>query len=157
MRYFLVFGFGIIAFFISACSPQPVRVEGTAMMPTLSDGDKVMMDKNIGGLKRGDIVKFLYPKDRTKSYIKRVIGLPGETVEIREGKVFVNGNLLDEPYLSESFNQAKPNFPPRKVPEYQYFVLGDNRDNSSDSRYWGTVDEELIKGKYYMTYSKANE
>jgi len=127
------------------------------MMPAFNDGDKVLMDKNIGELKRGDVITFLYPKDRTKWYLKRIIGLPGETVEIREGKVYINGQVLDEPYVDETFNQMKANFPPKKVAEYNYFVMGDNRDNSSDSRYWGTVDKDLIKGKYYMIYSKAKE
>jgi signal peptidase I len=151
---------GIILVFIlanalfSACSPKPVRVEGTAMMPTFHDGDRILMDENIGELKRGDVVSFLYPKDTSKWYIKRVIGLPGETVEIRVGKIYINGQILDEPYLDESYNQAKSSFAPRPVAENNYFVIGDNRDNSSDSRYWGTVPRELIKGKYYMTYSK---
>ena len=142
---------------MSACSAQPVRLEGTAMLPTFHDGDKVLMEKNVGKLKRGDVIMFLYPKDKTKSYFKRVIGLPGETVEIRAGKIFINGQILEESYLDEEHNQAKPTFPPRKIEEYQYFVMGDNRDNSSDSRYWGTVDEKLITGKYYMTYSKAEK
>jgi signal peptidase I len=141
----------------SACTPQPLRVEGVAMMPAFNDGDKLLMDRNFGELKRGDVIIFLYPKDRTKSYIKRIIGLPGETVEIREGKVYINDQILEEPYIDKIYDQGQANFPPRRVPEYQYFVMGDNRDNSSDSRYWGTVDQELIKGKYYMTYSKAKE
>ena len=101
------------------------------------------------------MITFLYPKDRSKWYFKRIIGLPGETVEIRQGMIYIDGKFLNEPYVDEFYNQAKSNFPPRKVSDYQYFILGDNRDNSSDSRYWGTVDKELIQGKYYMTYSKS--
>ena len=156
-KYLLIFGVALTAFLFSACSPKPVLVEGTAMLPNFRNGDRVMMDKNLGELKRGDVITFLYPKDRSKWYIKRIIGLPGETIEILEGKVFINGQVLDEPYIDESYNQVKANSPPRKVPEYQYFVMGDNRDNSSDSRYWGTVDKELIQGKYYMTYYKAED
>ena len=127
------------------------------MKPAFNNGDKILIDKNLNELKRGDVIAFLYPKDRSKWYIKRIVGLPGETIEIREGKVFINGQVMDEPYVEESYNQAKATFPSRKVPQYQYFVMGDNRDNSSDSRYWGTVDKELIKGKYYMTYSKVKD
>ena len=127
------------------------------MMPTFSNGDRILIDRNWNELKRGDVIAFLYPKDRSKWYIKRIIDLPGETVEIREGKVFINGQIFDESYVDDSYNQAKSSFPPKQVPIYQYFVMGDNRDNSSDSRYWGTVDEELIKGKYYRTYAKANK
>jgi signal peptidase I len=146
-----------VIFLLSACSAQPVRVEGKAMLPAFDDGDKILIDKNWGELKRGDLITFLYPKDRSKWYFKRVIGLPGEVVEIRSGIVYINGQILDEPYVDESFNQSKSSFPPRKVPEYQYFVMGDNRDNSSDSRYWGSVDRELITGKYYMTYSQSKK
>ena len=156
-KYLLVLGFTLIAAFFLACSPKPVVVEGTAMKPAFSNGDRILVDENWKELKRGDVVTFLYPKDRSKWYFKRIIGLPGEVVEIREGKVYIDGQILDEPYVDESYNQAKSNFPPRKVPEYQYFVMGDNRDNSSDSRYWGTVDKELITGKYYTTYSKVKE
>src|SRR5215213_6460447 len=140
-----------------ACSPKPVRIEGTAMMPTLHDGDRILMDENIGELKRGDVISFLFPRDTSKWYIKRIIGLPGETVEIRVGKVYINGQILDEPYLDESYNQTKSSFAPQTAAANNYFVMGDNRDNSSDSRYWGTVPRELIKGKYYMTYSKGKE
>ncbi len=155
-KYLSALGFVLIAYCFTACSLQPVRVEGTAMKPAFNNGDKILIDKSWNDLNRGDVISFLYPKDRTKWYIKRIIGLPGEIIEIREGKVYINGEVLDEPYIDESYNQAKANFSPRKVPEYQYFVMGDNRDNSSDSRYWGTVDKELIQGKFYMTYSKSN-
>ena len=152
-----VFGIFLIACFLSACSTKPVAVEGKAMLPAFANGDKILIDENLGELKRGDVITFLYPKDRSKWYFKRIIGLPDEIVEIRDGGVYINGQVLDEPYVDESFNQAKSNFPPRKVPQHQYFVMGDNRDNSSDSRYWGTVDKELIKGKYYMTYAKVGK
>lgn len=140
-----------------ACSTKPVSVEGMAMKPAFNDGDKILVDKNFSNLKRGDVITFLYPKDRSKWYFKRIVGLPNETIEIREGKVYINGELLDEPYVDESNNHSKSNFPPIRVPEFHYFVIGDNRDNSSDSRYWGTLDRELITGRYYMTYSKSKE
>ena len=154
-KYLIVLGSLLIVYFLLACSAQPVAVEGKAMMPAFNDGDKILIDKNLSELKRGDVITFLYPKDRSKWYFKRIIGLPGETVEIRQGMIYIDGKFLNEPYVDEFYNQAKSNFPPRKVSDYQYFILGDNRDNSSDSRYWGTVDKELIQGKYYMTYSKS--
>ena len=156
-EYLSLSGFVLIAYFLSACSFQPVVVEGTAMKPAFNNGDRIFVDKNLGELKRGDVITSLYPKDKSKSNFKRIVGLPSETIEIREGIVYVDGQILDEPYINESYNQSKATFPPRKVPEYQYFVMGDNRDNSSDSRYWGTFDEKLIQGKYYMTYSKAEK
>ncbi len=154
-RQFLITCLILNICFFSACSPIPVLVEGTAMKPSFNDGDKILINKNLGELQRGDLITFLYPKDRTKWYFKRIIGLPNETIEIREGKVYINDQYIDEPYIDEVYNEQKANLPPRKIPEYQYFVMGDNRDNSSDSRYWGTVDKELITGKYYMTYSAA--
>ena len=156
-RYLLAFGFALIASLFSACSLQPVLVEGRAMMPAFNNGDRILMNKNLGELKRGEVIWFLYPKDRSKSYFKRIVSLPGETVEIRTGKVYIDGQVLDEPYVNELYNQAKATFPLQKVPEYQYFVMGDNRDNSSDSRSWGMVDQDLINGKYFMTYVKVNE
>ncbi|HEX9960208.1 MAG TPA: signal peptidase I [Pyrinomonadaceae bacterium] len=138
------------------CSIKPVRLEGTAMLPSFHDGDRVFIDKQPGELKRGDVIMFLYPKDTSKRYFKRIIGLPGEKVEIREGKVFIDGQILDEPYLNREYNQTGDAFPPKTVPENHYYVLGDNRANSSDSRYWGTVSRDLITGKYVSTYFKAN-
>jgi signal peptidase I len=156
-KYCFIFTGISILFVFAACAPQPVVFEGVSMMPTIKNGDKLLVDRNFGELKRGDIVMFLYPKERTKMYIKRIIGLPGETIEIRDGKTFINGQILDESYVSEEYNSGKMNAPPRLIPEFHYFVMGDNRDGSSDSRYWGTVDKELIKGKYYMTYSEAKK
>lgn len=156
-KYLLITSLALIVGLISACSVVPVAVEGTAMMPAFNNGDKILVDTKFNELKRGDVIIFLYPKDRSKSYFKRIIGLPGEVVEIRGGEVLIDGQIMDETYVDEAFNQTKPDFPPRKVPEYQYFVMGDNRDNSSDSRYWGTVDKELVTGKYYMTYSEAEK
>ena len=146
---------GVGCIFLTACSMQPVTVDGSAMMPALSNGDKILLDKNPGELKRGDIVVMLYPKDKSKSYIKRIVGLPKETIEIRKGQTFINDEILAESYVDESFNQNKSDLSPQKIAENQYFVIGDNRDNSSDSRAWGTVGKELITGKYYETYSKV--
>jgi signal peptidase I len=146
--------FLILVFFLllNGGCVKPVRVEGTAMNPTLSNGDRILLNTNIGEPERGAIISFLYPKDKSKWYLKRIIGLPGETLEIRDGKVFINAELLDEPYISNEFNTHKSNSPPQIIGKNQYFVMGDNRDNSSDSRYWGNVPKELIVGKYYLTY-----
>ena len=125
------------------------------MLPTLADGDRVLMNKNLGELKRGDIVNFLYPKDKSKQYIKRIVGLPNEKIEIHNGTVFINDSEIEEPYVDQNLNQSKQNTRAQIIPENQYFVLGDNRDNSSDSRAWGTLQKELIVGKYYLAYAKA--
>jgi signal peptidase I len=135
---------------------QPVRMEGKSMSPTINNGDKVFMLKQIGELKRGDIVVFLYPQDQTKSYIKRIVGLPGEIVDIKDGKVFVNGRQIEEPYLNPEFVSQDTMPGPVTIAAENYFVLGDNRINSSDSRYWGTVPRKLIYGKFWRRYYKAN-
>lgn len=140
---------------------QPVVVEGTSMVPQLHDGERLLVNKLVyykfksvswGHLERGDIVVFWYPQDPDKSYVKRIIGLPGETVEVRNGLVFIDGTRLEENYLSLENNKALPSFPPRKVDDHYYYVMGDNRDNSSDSRYWGLVPEKYIYGKAFFRY-----
>lgn len=138
--------------FLPGCSLSPVRVQGTAMLPNFKDGDRVLIDKNVEQLNRGEVVIFFYPKDTSKQYIKRIIGLPGEKIEIKDGSIFINGKFLEEFYVDQSYNQTKDNFPEKLISENNYFVLGDNRDNSSDSRYWGTVPKDLIIGKCYITY-----
>ena len=140
---------------------QPVVVEGTSMLPQLEDGERLLVDKLVyykiksfdwGHIERGDVIVFWYPKDPDKSYVKRVIGLPGESVEVRDGTVFVDGRELNEPYLDPERNQSLPTFPLKKVEDHYYYVMGDNRDNSSDSRYWGTVPEKYIYGKAFFRY-----
>jgi signal peptidase I len=144
---------------------QPVVVEGTSMLPELHDGERLLVNKLVyykfknvswGHIERGDVIVFWYPKDPEKSYVKRVIGLPGETVEVTDGKVFIDGKQLEEDYLDTEHNQSLPSFTPKKVDEHFYFVMGDNRDNSSDSRYWGLVPEKYIYGKAFFRYWKPS-
>jgi len=145
---------------------QPVVVEGTSMLPQLNDGERLLVNKLVyykiqsvswGHLERGDIVVFWFPKEPDKSYVKRIIGLPGEMVEVRNGKVIVDGQELQEDYLDLEHNQSLPTFPAKKVDEHHYFVMGDNRDNSSDSRYWGLVPEKYIYGKAFFRYWKPSK
>jgi len=145
---------------------QPVVVEGTSMLPQLHDGERLLFNKLVyykfqsvdwGHFERGDIVVFWYPRDPDKSYVKRIIGLPGETVELKNGIVLINGTALSESYLDTEHNQSLPSFPPKKVEDHYYFVMGDNRDNSSDSRYWGLVPEKYIYGKAFFRYWKPSE
>ncbi len=139
---------------------QPVKVEGTSMLPRLHDGERIFVNKLIyydeyrwaPKIERGDIVVFWYPEDPSKSYIKRVIGLPGETVEVREGVVFINGLPLEENYLDPKENLSTRSAPPVVVKLNYYFVMGDNRDNSSDSRIWGLVPKKYIYGKALFRY-----
>lgn len=151
---FILFG----VFFV-----QPVVVEGTSMLPQLHDGERLLVNKLVyyriqsvswGHIERGDIVVFWFPNDPDKSYVKRVIGLPGETVELKNGRVHVDGKELHEDYLDKEFTQTMPPPMTKKVDEHHYFVMGDNRDNSSDSRYWGLVPEKYIYGKAFFRYWK---
>lgn len=127
------------------------------MRPTLEDGDRWLVSSNVGDLDRGDIIVFRYPKDQSKWYMKRIIGLPREKVEIREGKTYIDGSRISEDYLDQNLNQAGNWFPEVEIAEGHYFVMGDNRDNSSDSRYWGTVESSLIEGKLYLRYISGNK
>jgi signal peptidase I len=139
---------------------QPVKVEGTSMLPRLHDGERIFVNKLIyydeyrwaPKIERGDIVVFWFPDDPSKSYIKRVIGMPGETVEVRESTVFINGAILEEKYLDPTENTSPRSQPPVQVKPNYYFVMGDNRDNSSDSRIWGLVPKKYIYGKALLRY-----
>jgi signal peptidase I len=133
---------------------QPVKVEGTSMLPELKDQERIFVNKFVyrfEKISRRDIVVFWYPRDPSKSFIKRIIGLPGDTVEIRSGMVYVNGEPLDEPYLVPEFAD-KRTMNPRYVDPGYYFVMGDDRKYSSDSRVWGLVPEKYIYGKAVFRY-----
>src|ERR1700683_4521551 len=120
---------------------QPVKVEGTSMAPLLSDQERIFINKFVyrfEPIDRGDVVVFWYPLDRSKSFIKRVVGLPGEMVEIRKGMVYVNGASLAEPYVPPQYEDLT-DFGPVRVPSDSYFVMGDHRISSNDSRVFGSV------------------
>lgn len=144
----------LVASFAIGCSlltDGTIVFEGTSMLPSIKSGDKLKtlrLDAQARAkLVRGDVVAFRYPRDPSKGYIKRIIALPGETVESEKGQVLVNGTKLSEPYVSPEFNLSQQSQPSMTVPQQSYYVLGDNRDNSSDSRIWGFVPEELVYAK----------
>ena len=135
---------------------QPVKVEGTSMMPTLTDQERIFINKftyhfGLGSIERGDMVVFWFPLDPSKSYIKRVIGVPGDTVKIDAGQVYVNGQALSEGYVPEDYKD-RVSWEEHRVPAGEYFVLGDHRSSSSDSRTWGFVKREAIYGKAVFVY-----
>jgi signal peptidase I len=133
---------------------QPVKVEGTSMAPLLSDQERIFINKFVyrfEPISRGDVVVFWYPLDRTKSFIKRVIGLPGETIEIRRGVVYVNGQMVPEPYVPPRYTDVS-DYGPAKVPAGSYFVMGDHRISSNDSRVFGPVASQFIYGRAVFAY-----
>ncbi len=133
---------------------QPVKVEGTSMAPLLTDQERIFINKFVyrfEPIERGDVVVFWYPMDRSKSFIKRVVGLSGETVEIRQGRVYVDGKRLEEPYVPPRFADTS-NYGPIRVPPGEFFVMGDHRASSNDSRVFGTVPNRYIYGKAVFAY-----
>jgi len=133
---------------------QPVKVEGGSMEPGLEDQERIFINKLVyrwENVERGDIVVFRYPRDPRKSFIKRVIALPGDTVRISFGHVYVNGKPVDEPYVPEEFLDTK-SYPETVVPENTYFVLGDHRSMSNDSRDFGPVPRSHIYGRAVFGY-----
>jgi signal peptidase I len=135
---------------------QPVKVEGTSMMPSLVDQERIFINKfvyrfGIGDIQRGDMVVFWFPADPSKSYIKRVIGLPGDTVEMDNGSVLVNGRELKEDYVLDEYRD-RVSMAPFKVGDDEFFVLGDHRSSSNDSRSWGPVPRKYIYGKAVFIY-----
>lgn len=130
-----------------------ISVDGPSMSDTLLDGDRLfvsVLDMRLNGPDRFDVIICKYP-GRSDQYVKRVIGLPGETIEVKEGVLYVNGMIVEEPFLSDDrtvrFDKASNNFGPIVIPEGEYFVMGDNRDNSNDSRNVGTITEDMVIGK----------
>jgi signal peptidase I len=144
----------LVSMFIIIFLYQPVRVEGTSMLPVLEDQDRLFVNKlayRVGDIQRGDVVVFLYPHDHEKSYIKRVIALPGDTLRIDHGQVYVNEKKVAEPYVPVRFEDDRSQ-PEITVPAHEYFVMGDHRSISSDSREFGAVDRSLIYGKAAFVY-----
>lgn len=133
---------------------QPVRVEGTSMLPRLEDQDRLFINKfayQFEKIQRGDVVVFYYPHDHTKSYIKRVIALPGDRLAVDHGTVFVNGVQQREPYVPERYQDDR-SLPEQIIPPNEYFVMGDHRSISSDSRDFGPVPRELVYGRAAFVY-----
>ncbi|MCJ7641852.1 MAG: signal peptidase I [Desulfobacterales bacterium] len=166
----------LIALFIRTFVVQAFKIPSSSMEPTLQVGDYLLVSKFIYGIripvlntkilqwkepKRGDIVVFIYPKDRSKDFIKRVIATEGEKVEVTQNKIYINDQEIEDPWGHFEKNnwtqylQAK-NFPPEVVPKDSLFVLGDNRDNSQDSRFWGFVHLDAVKGRAFIIYFSWN-
>jgi len=143
-----------ISAFIIIFLYQPVKVEGTSMMPSLEDQERIFVNKfvyRLEPIERGDIVVFRYPRDPSKSYIKRVIGMAGDTIRIEAGQVYVNGEPLEEDYVPTNYADAR-SYPETIVPPNCYFVLGDHRSMSNDSRDFGPVNQSFIYGKAVFGY-----
>jgi signal peptidase I len=146
----------VIAVILIVFIYQPVKVEGTSMMPTLTDQERIFINKftyhyGLGGIERGDMVVFKYPLDQSKSYIKRIVGIPGDLIKIVDGQVFRNGTPLAETYVPEEYRDHQ-SWGPQEVPPDEYFVLGDHRSSSNDSRAWGFVEKKFIYGKAVFVY-----
>jgi signal peptidase I len=167
----------ILALFVRTWVVQAFKIPTGSMENNLLIGDHLLVNKFVFGptassierallpvrdVRRGDVVVFKYPDEPERDFIKRVIGLPGETLELRAKKMYIDGKPLDEPYVhflepaSESQEvtsfDVRERYGPVRVPEGQYFVMGDNRDNSQDSRYWGYLPRHYIKGRALMIY-----
>ena len=144
----------VIAFLMVVFLYQPVKVEGTSMQPELLDQERIFVNKfvyHFEEIHRGDIVVFWYPKDPSKSFIKRVLGIPGDVVSIRDGQVYINGQLVEERYVPRGYQDAD-SYPVVRVREGHYYVLGDHRNASNDSRSWGLVPRKYIYGKAVFRY-----
>ena len=164
----------LLALFIRTFVIQAFKIPSGSMLPTLLIGDHLLVNKFIYGIrvpfsgkvlvplkdpKSGDIIVFKFPKDRSIDYIKRVVGEPGDKIEVKNKKLYRNGKLAEDPYAHYTSTVVLPgsvspkdNFGPITVPEGKYFVMGDNRDNSSDSRFWGFVETNDVLGKAMIIY-----
>jgi len=162
-----------IALFVRTFVVQAFKIPSSSMEPTLLVGDHILVNKFIYGIRipvigekilpfstprRGDVIVFIYPGDRSKDFIKRVIGLPGDTVEFRDRKIYINDRLIEDPwgfYRRDNppwRSSVSDNYGPQVVPPDALFVMGDNRDNSQDSRYWGFVPLDDVLGKAFIMY-----
>jgi signal peptidase I len=169
----------VIAFFIRTFVIQAYKIPSGSMKPTLLIGDHILVSKfnygiklplirstliPIGTPKRGDIIVFIYPEDRSKDFIKRLVGLPGDTIEIRNKNILLNGLSWNDTHgvhvdslIIPGSVQPRDNFGPVTVPEGSLFVMGDNRDESYDSRFWGFVPMKDVLGKALVIYWSWNQ
>ena len=150
----------VIAIIVILFLYQPVKVEGTSMTPSLVNEERIFINKFVyrfgfSDIDRGDTIVFWAPEDPARSYIKRVIGVPGDVVEIVDGTVILNGKKLEEPYLID-VNRDRMSMTRRLIEAGHYFVLGDHRNSSNDSRSWGTVARDAIYGKAVFVYWPLN-
>jgi signal peptidase I len=139
----------LFCFFLITFVAQAFRVQGTSMLPLLEDSERIIVNKFIyrfHPIQRGDVVVFWYPKDPSVSFIKRVVGIPGDVVELRRGVLYVNDHKVDEDYVRPYFSDDETHAPVPVAKGY-YFVLGDHRNSSNDSRSWGEVPEKYIYGR----------
>ncbi|HEX3032383.1 MAG TPA: signal peptidase I [Bacillota bacterium] len=143
----------ILATIIRVFLYQPFYIPSGSMEPNLKPGDRIIVNKFLYRFtepKRGDVMVFKYPKDPDRDFIKRVIGLPGDVVELRDSQLYINNQRVDEPYLPKGL--VVPDFGPVTVPKDSYYMFGDNRNNSEDSRVWGEMPKENIRGKASLLY-----
>ena len=164
-----------LAAFLITFVVQAFKIPSGSMLETLQIGDRLLVNKFLYGIKlpfsdrylikgadpeRGDIIVFRYPRDPSTDFIKRIVGVPGDIIEMRHKVLYLNGKILTEPYVqhleANSFVMQRDFWGPITVPDNAYFVLGDNRDNSLDSRYWGFVEREAIRGKAWRIYWSSN-
>ncbi len=149
----------IVAAFIIMFLYQPVKVEGTSMLPGLDDQERIFINKfvyHLEPIERGDIVVFRYPRDPSKSYIKRVVAVGGDRVRIEDGQVYVNDQRLREPYVPHEFDDDR-SYPEITIPPGSFFLLGDHRSSSSDSRDFGPVSQRYIYGKAVFSYGPVDK
>ncbi len=164
----------LLALFIRTFIVQAFKIPSGSMIPTLQIGDHILVNKLAYGVRipfleqyaahfakpqRGDVVVFIFPEDRSKDFIKRVIGVAGDSVEVRGKKIYINGKQVDDPYAHFEGDDpqtaglpSRDDYGPRTVPENHIFVMGDNRDRSYDSRFWGYVDLNDVRGKAFLIY-----
>ncbi len=170
-----LFWAAVLVLFINLFVVQAFKIPSGSMLQTLQIGDHLFVNKFLYGLRnpftddffvtfsepqRRDVIVFQYPQDPSVDYIKRIIGVPGDVIEMKDKKLYVNGVLQEEDYVQmsqpDTILQQRDNFYPKTVPEGQYFVMGDNRDDSLDSRFWGFVPRSAIKGKAWRIYWSSN-
>jgi signal peptidase I len=164
----------LLALFIRTFIVQAFKIPSGSMIPTLQIGDHILVNKlaygirvplyghylvDFGKVQRGDVIVFIFPEDRSKDFIKRVVGVAGDTVEIRGKKISINGKQVEDPHghfegddPQNILPASRDDYGPAKVPENQLFVMGDNRDRSYDSRFWGFVNLDDVRGKAFLIY-----